>query len=373
MVKLVYIGLFPAVLLGLAVYIQLNASPQQIEVVPSVMNALRLHRPSPDGTALGELQVDVVSVPPLPPGHVLIKVAAAPINPSDVYRMMGSYGSDEERDALVYPTFLGFEGSGTVVATGGGFLPNLLIGSRVAFAARDGGSYAEYFVGKFDEVVPLPDDVTFEEGASAIVNPLTVIGILDMVERGEHRALIHTAAASSLGKMLLAMCKEREVPLLNVVRRESQRDLLLSLGADPRDVFVSTSGTFLSSLRGRALEVDATIAFDAIAGSSPETLMQAMPDGGEVFVYGTLSGKAVEEIAPWHLLTERKILRGFHLKPWLDTQSILNKVLHFMSVRNLLSSTLRTVYAKEVDLHGVESAVRHYMSAATGNKVIVKL
>jgi NADPH2:quinone reductase len=140
----------------------------------------------------GRLVLGRIPVPRPARGEVLIRTAAAPINPSALRFLSGSGGSTS-------PMVPGLEGSGTVVESGGGLLPRLLVGRRVAFASARGGTWAEYAVAAAMSCIPLRQHVSLEQGASLIVNPLTAVAFFEMVERGHHHAIINNAAASALG------------------------------------------------------------------------------------------------------------------------------------------------------------------------------
>ena len=128
-------------------------------------------------------------------GQVLVRMAAAPINPSDIGFLQGSYGAHGGASAVP-----GFEGSGTVVAAGGGYLTRLLLGRRVAFSDASGGTWAEYHAANASLCVPLKKDITLEQGAMLLVNPLTALALLSIARQGRHKALVNTAAASALGR-----------------------------------------------------------------------------------------------------------------------------------------------------------------------------
>ena len=91
--------------------------------------------------------------------------------------------------------------------------------SLVAQADRD-GTWAEYFLANATDCIPLKRRVEFEAAASLIVNPLTAIGLLDTARRAGHRAAIHTAGASQLGRMLICMAARNDYPIICVVRRD---------------------------------------------------------------------------------------------------------------------------------------------------------
>ena len=134
----------------------------------------------------------------------------------------------------MFPCVPGFEGSGTVVAYGGnlisGFMGWRLMGQRVAFAPSDArpecGSWCQYTIADAIASVALPDEVSFEQGALALVNPLTAVAMLELAAHGRHAAMVSTAAASTLGQMMVKIAPSKGLTLINVVRREAQVKLL---------------------------------------------------------------------------------------------------------------------------------------------------
>src|SRR5215470_19279634 len=177
------------------------------------------------------LTVAEVPVPRPGPGEVLVRVAASPVNPSDLMFITGNYGFKKP-----LPATPGFEGSGTVVETGSGMMARFMKGRRVACAAADakntGGMWAEYIVTSANFCVPLRKQVDFEQGATMLVNPLTAWALVDEARRGGHRAAVQTAAASALGRMLVRLGQKFSLPVINVVRRQEQADLLRGMGAE---------------------------------------------------------------------------------------------------------------------------------------------
>jgi NADPH:quinone reductase len=148
--------------------------------------------------------ISVMNMPvPRPgPGEVLVKVFASPVSPSDLMFLQGLYGFKKP-----LPAIAGFEGSGTVVDAGPGMLGRLLKGKRVACAAADekitGGMWAEYVVTLAKFCIPLRKDVDLEQGAVMLVNPLTAWALMDEARRGRHKAVVQTAGASALGRMII--------------------------------------------------------------------------------------------------------------------------------------------------------------------------
>jgi hypothetical protein len=90
--------------------------------------------------------------------------------------------------------------------------------------------------------------------------------MVETMRREGHQALVHTAASSNLGRMLVKLCLEEDVPLVNIVRRPEQADLLRSLGAV--HVCDSTADSFMADLIEACRATAATLGFDAISGGT---------------------------------------------------------------------------------------------------------
>ncbi len=231
----------------------------------------------------GELRLHLAEAElPEPAGtEVMVAVEASPINPSDLGVLLGAVspaalspdGADlvgavpQEalplyRDRLDKPLPVGNEGAGTVVAAG----PQAaeMIGRRVA--TFGGSMWADYRVADAAAVVELPDDVSTVEGAALFVNPLTALSMVETMRAEGHSALVHTAAASNLGLMLVRICAADGVGLVNVVRRPEQVEALRELGA--AYVVDSSQPDFADRLTEAVRETGATLAFDAIGGGS---------------------------------------------------------------------------------------------------------
>lgn len=233
----------------------------------------------------GKLELSLVDIDlPAPgPGEVIVRIEAAPINPSDLGLLTGpadlatleqSGSADrpvltaaipEQRMPMMRARLgesmpVGNEGAGTVVAAGAG--AEELIGKTVAVIG--GGMYTQYRKAKLTDLLPLPDGVTAREGASAFVNPLTALAMVETMRAEGYTALVHTAAASNLGQMLNRICIADGVSLVNIVRSAEQAKILRDIGA--KYVVDSTSENFRDELVDALAETGATLAFDAIGG-----------------------------------------------------------------------------------------------------------
>ena len=233
------------------------------------------------------LSIAEVDLPEPREDQVLIRVEAAPINPSDLGPMFGpadlrtveQAGEGTARTITAdiperfrsmvgarvgIPVPIGNEGAGTVIAAGSSDAAQALLGKTVA--TLGGAMYAEQRLAPAEQCLVLPDGVSAAEGASCFVNPLTTLGMLDTMRLEGHTALVHTAAASNLGQMLVKLCLADDVPLVNVVRRAEHVELLRSLGAT--HVCNSSDDDFRSRLADAVAETDATIGFDATGGGT---------------------------------------------------------------------------------------------------------
>ena len=232
------------------------------------------------------LTVRDVPTPEPSPGQVLVKMDAAPINPSDIVFVEGGYGFRKP-----VPCVPGFEGAGTVVAANAGVYGRWLMGKRVAVSPpQDGqGTWAEYMVCGAFTCAPLRRGISPDFGAMLLVNPVTVVSLVAMAKKRGAGAFIQTAAGSALGRMVARWAGHEGVTPIHVVRSETGAAVLRDAGE--MHVLASTAPGFIDELKALAHRLKATIAFDAVGGAITAQLASAMPSGGRVVVYGGLSGE----------------------------------------------------------------------------------
>ena len=336
--------------------------------IPDRMHALVLHEYCEDiAEAIDSLKVEQRSVPPLKRGQLLVRIEAAPCNPSDLLLLQGKYGS-----LKTLPTVPGWEGAGTVVASGGGPLAWWLMGKRVACGQQEDrdGTWAQYVVANAAECIPLKRQLCMKQAASLIINPLTAMGLLETARRGGHRAAVQTAGASQLGRMLVAMASELNFPVINVVRREAQVELLQSIGAT--HVLNSSDDDFVERLGAIAAELQATTAFEAIGGEMTGTLFNVLPEGSTVFVYGALSEAACDNIDPIELIFHGKTVTGFYLGVWLRERGSLD-VLRAASraQKMLIDGRIETKVQRTVSLEEAVDGLRQYVDHMTDGKLLI--
>ena len=268
----------------------------------------------------GRLELSLADIDMPQPGEddVVIRVEASPINPSDLGLLFGmadmgtatlsGAGSGAVLTASIPEAMMrqmaarvdqslpvGNEGAGIVVSAGSSERAQSLMGKTVA--TLGGAMYAQYRVTRADQCLLLPDGTTAVDGASCFVNPLTVLGMVGTMRLDGHTALAHTAAASNLGQMLVKLCVNEDVPLVNVVRKQEHVELLKSLGATY--VCNSSEPDFMANLIDALADTGATLGFDATGGGPlPGQLLTAMEvaanrDAGEFNRYGSTTHKQV--------------------------------------------------------------------------------
>ena len=350
----------------------------------------------------GELRLELTERDVPEPGvrEVVVAVEASPINPSDLGVLLGAVapgtlrpdgpdlvGAVSEaalplyRDRLDKPLPVGNEGAGTVIAAG----PDAatLIGRRVALSG--GSMWADYRVADAAAVVELPDGVSTAEGAALFVNPLTALSMVETMRAEGHNALVHTAAASNLGQMLVRICAADGIGLVNIVRRAEQAQVLRDLGAV--HVVDSSQPDFADRLTGAIRDTGATLAFDAIGGGSMAgdilTAMEhAQPPLTSYTPYGTTVHKQVYiygglDRGPTELTRSFGFswsLGGWLLTPFLAKTGLANLV----SMRDRVAAGIKTTFASRftdrVSLAGAlePAAIAVYGRQATGQKYLVE-
>jgi len=308
-----------------------------------------------------------VPVPRPGPGEVLVKVFASPINPSDLMFIQGLYGFKKP-----LPAIPGFEGSGTVVESGAGWMARFLKGKRVACAAAEpkisGGLWAEYLVTSAQLCIPLRKHVDLEQAASLLVNPFTGWALMEEARHGHHRAVVQTAAASALGRMIIRLGQRLSIPVVNVVRRAEQVKLLRGMGS--QYVVNSSEEGYQDELRELCHKLGTTIGFDAVAGETSAIVLRAQPPGSRLLVYGGLS-LAASQVDPASLIFENKRLEGFWLSGWLRSKSLPAQLRIARQVQGLLSSDLKTDFQAKLPLKDAAEALKQYGSNMTAGKVLL--
>jgi NADPH2:quinone reductase len=327
---------------------------------PKRMKAVFLEKPG------GPLFVKEVSIPEPGPGEVLIKIAAAPINPSDLARLKNAHTDHD------LTTFIpGLEGSGTVTAAGKGILPRLWLRKRVACSSGYGtsGTWAEYMVTPATMCFPLSSKVTDEQGSMSLVNPLTALAFFEIAKQNRHKAIINNAAASALGRMVELLGEKHRIPVINIVRNQKQEEMLKNLGS--RYVLDSSDPSFIDNLGTLSKEMKATVLFDSVCSSQLDKIIDALPRNSYVFIYGNLSGEEQIMVNPMSLIGNNIKISGFYLGNRAKEKGLFKNMMNLREVSRLMSTDLKIKIQGRFPLTSVQEAVDTYLNNMSAGKVLL--
>lgn len=250
------------------------------------------------------------ALPALKQGQVLIEVIMAPVNPSDLFYVQGSYGQPRLQGNAA-----GFEGVGRVLAAGGGALAEALIGQRVAFLGTVTGSWAAHAISDAALCIPLRGDLRDEDGAALIVNPLTALALLELVRESGSKAFLLNAAGSQLGRLMLGLAKDQGLTALAVIRRDRDSQALRALGAT--EVLVSSADDFAGQAGAAIRAHKPRMLLDAVGDQVTADLFFAMPPGARWVVYGKMSDEAPRLNQLGQMIFMDKHVEAFWLSRWL--------------------------------------------------------
>jgi NADPH2:quinone reductase len=356
----------------------------------------------------GELELSLakVAIPEPGPDEVLVRVEAAPINPSDLGLLFGPADmstakiSGTAAQPVVTATIpeklmkgmaarldesmpVGNEGAGVVVKTGSSDAAKALLGKTVAILG--GATYGQYRSIKAVACLVLPEGTKPSEGASCFVNPLTSLSMVEVMRLEGHKALVHTAAASNLGQMLNRICIQDGVSLVNIVRKPEQEAILRKIGA--KYVCDASKPSFMDDLTQALVETGATLAFDATGGGKlasqiltcmevaiNKTAKEYSRYGSavhkQVYMYGALDRGPTELNRNFGMAWG---VGGWLLTPFLQKIGFAGAQKLRERVARELKTTFASHYTAEVSLAEALSleAIGHYGKQATGTKYLI--
>jgi NADPH2:quinone reductase len=353
-----------------------------------------------------ELSLATIPVPTPADDEVIVRIEAAPINPSDLGMLFGmadmstAVASGTADSPVITATIpeglrkvvaaragqslpVGNEGGGVVVDAGSSELAQSLMGKTVGILG--GATYTQFRAIKAKQCLAMREGVTSAEGASCFVNPLTALGMTATMKDEGFTALCHTAAASNLGQMLQKICIKDGIDLVNIVRKQEQADLLKSIGA--KYVCNSSDPDFVDQLTDAIAATGAYIAFDATGGgtlasqllsSMEAAAVRTAPDFSrygstqhkQVYIYGGLDRTTTTLSRNFGMAWG---LGGWLLTPFLQkigpdaTEELRQRV------ADEIKTTFASTYTKEVSLAETLSleAINVYGKQATGEKYLI--
>ena len=355
-----------------------------------------------------EISIAKVNIPTPADDEVLIEIYAAPINPSDL-ALLTTFGGDVSNIKIsgsgdntvasmsVHPAVMrsmksrvgqsmpvGNEGAGVVVDAG--INAKSLIGKTVGLAG--GAMYSQYKCAPAVNCLVMDDGIAPSEAASSFVNPMTALSFVETMKMENHSAIVHTAAASNLGQMLVKVCKSENIPLVNIVRKEEQVDILKNIGA--KYICNTNESDFMESLVGALTETGATLGFDATGGGNNGELagqilaameVAANNASGEYSRYGSETYKQVYiygGLDPSPTILKRSYGMSWGLGGWLLTP-MLGKIgmEKFQEMRARISKEIKTTfaseYSQEISFEEMlqPEIINSYVKQKTGSKFLV--
>jgi NADPH:quinone reductase-like Zn-dependent oxidoreductase len=353
-----------------------------------------------------ELSLLDVATPAPAPDEIVVRIEAAPLNPSDIGLLIGpadmasARASGTKDNPIVEARVpeaamkamagrldasmpVGNEGAGIVVGAGDSDAARALLGKTVAMIG--GAMYAQYRCIKIAECLVLAEGVTPAEGASSFVNPLTALGMVETMRREGHTALVHTAAASNLGQMLNRICIKDGIGLVNIVRSAEQAALLRGIGA--AHVCDSTAPSFIEDLTKALVATGATLAFDAIGGGKiVSQILNAMEAAvnakaktysrygsnvhKQVYIYGGLDLRPTELSRGFGMAWG---IGGWLVFPFMQKIGAVDSMRLRARVAAEIKTTFASAYTRVVSLQEALEleTIAAYAKRATGEKFLI--
>ncbi|KAG0563987.1 hypothetical protein KC19_8G073800 [Ceratodon purpureus] len=233
---------------------------------------------------LSTLKLVTKPIPKPAPGQVVVHIILRPVNPTDLITL--------RTGAIANGGVAGSEGYGIVYEVGEG-VTKLHKGQRVIPFTAEGsqsgtGSFQKYVCIDAHFVWPVPDYISDEVAAQFVINPWTSYSLLKDLQVPKGQYMIQSAAGSVLGRQVISLAKHWGIKSINVVRRSEQKAELKALGAD--EVIVSSEEDIVARAKEITGGKGVYGALDPVCGTTTGTLASCVRNGGQIFVYGVLSG-----------------------------------------------------------------------------------
>ncbi len=305
-------------------------------------------------------------LPELTDEQVLIKMEAAPCNPSDIAFIRGVYNVIKP-----LPAVPGFEGAGVVVDTGS--KTTELFGKRVSsfIQAEMDGTWAEFFVAEKKNCIVLKEELDIEQGACLAINPFTAYGLIEMAVSSNCNAVIQNAAGGQVAEFIRSLAKLNGIAVIDIVRKPEHVTKLTNKGAEY--VLDSSSENFNTDLSDLINTLQSTIAFDAVGGEMTGLFLNHLPPFSRVVLYGGLAGGSLGGIDPMDIIFNGKILEGFNLNEWISNKSNeeFERINH--KIQDLIiTGKIKTQIQASFILDDVVNGMRSYIKSMSDGKVLFK-
>ncbi|MDR2463609.1 MAG: 2-enoyl thioester reductase domain-containing protein [Verrucomicrobiales bacterium] len=297
-------------------------------------------------------------------GEISVRMMFAPLNPSDINMLEGTYGV---KAAL--PAVGGNEGVGRVEAVGVN-VSGFAVGDWVKPPGAR-GTWRQALTVIAAECVKLPASLSAEQAAMIYVNPPTAWRMLhDFVTLADGEWIIQNAANSAVGRCVIQIAKALGWRTINLVRREDVVDELKALGGDI--VNVETPDTFkqIKTWTGGQFP---RLALNAVGGDSAGTLSRSLGAGGKLVTYGGMSKQPVK-LATGPLIFKDLSYHGFWMTRWYATHSPAERDEMYAQLAKLFADDqLKIAVEKIHPLVEIKSAIASALQEKRGGKILLDL
>lgn len=325
------------------------------------MLAVRFHQ---FGDPKKVLSLEEVEVPTPDTDEVLVRIKMRTVNPSDLYTVQGTYGV---RPPL--PAVPGYEAIGTIEALGSG-VSGLTVGQRVIIIPNLSFAWQEFAVAKVSQIMPLPDALPDTSAVQLIVNPLTAWAMmLDELKLKAGDTILQTAAASTLGQVLIQLAKLKGIKTINIVRRGEQADFIRSIGGD--FAIATDEEDLVEGVNKLTNGQGVTAAVDAVAGETGAKVASVLGYRGTMLIYGVLSMSPLP-IDPGAMLFRSTSIRGFWLVDWIKhtAPEIVNQAFAEL-IGLMIQGVVVPPVEAEYPLKEFMSAIKHSETMGKKGKVLI--
>lgn len=290
-----------------------------------------------------------------------VRIHAAGVNFVDIYQRRGDY-------PVPLPFTPGMEAAGEVAAVGSA-VKDFKPGDRVAYTSTSLGAYAEASNVPADVLIPLPDDISYEQGAAFPLQAMTAHYLLHEFRRPKtgETVLIH-AAAGGMGLLLVQWAKHLGARVIGTVSTKAKADAAREAGAD--DMILYTEQDFVAETKRLTGGRGAELIIDGVGKTTFAGNLEAAALRGNIVIYGWASGLP-EPLAPVALTTKSLTLSGGNLYNYINTRDELLSRAH-AALEGIRDGWLKLRVDHVLPLAEVAEAHRLLESRATVGKIVLQ-
>ncbi|PLX01865.1 MAG: hypothetical protein C0594_12540 [Marinilabiliales bacterium] len=314
------------------------------------------------------LKVMEVDIPKISDEEVLVKIAAAPCNPSDIAFMQGKYNVVKKLPAL-----MGFEGSGVVVDAGNNTVAKSMMGKRVACftQSQTSGTWTEFAKIHYKNCIPARDAIDDEQASTLYINPITAIGLIEYAKQKKAKAIVQNAAGGQLASFIRMLAKKEDITVVNIVRKPEQQQKIID--QDNSIVLCSATDNFEEELVETIKAEKVDLCFDAVGGEEAAQLFNALEPNSDLLIYGGLSNKDIAGLNTMDIIFKNKKILGFNALDWIgqknesDFLELTNKIQSLFEEK-FIQTSISGIYSFDEVVKGL----KYYIQNMSEGKILIK-